>query len=44
MRAAERAEDILRHEHDADAVSSLARAHARLNASGGIVGTPQGNH
>ena len=44
LRAAERAEDILRHEHDADAVSSLARAHARLNASGGIVGTPQGNH
>jgi F-type H+-transporting ATPase subunit epsilon len=44
QRAADRAEEILRHEHDADAASSLARAHARLNASGGIVGTPQGNH
>ena len=29
-----RAEDQLRHEHDAEAVSALGRAHARLNAAG----------
>ena len=33
-RAAERAEEVLRHEHDAEAISALARAHARLNAAG----------
>ena len=32
--AAERAEAQLRHEHDADAVSALSRASARLNAAG----------
>ena len=32
--AKERAEDRLRHEHDAEAVSALSRAHARLNAAG----------
>ena len=32
--AKQRAEDQLRHEHDAEAVSALGRAHARLNASG----------
>jgi len=32
--AKERAEDQLRHEHDAEAVSALGRAHARLNAAG----------
>lgn len=32
--AMERAEDALRHEHDAEAVSALSRAHARLNAAG----------
>ena len=32
--AKERAEDRLRHEHDADAVSALGRAHARLHAAG----------
>jgi F-type H+-transporting ATPase subunit epsilon len=29
-----RAEEHLRHEHDAEAVSALARSHARLNAAG----------
>jgi F-type H+-transporting ATPase subunit epsilon len=32
--AKERAEERLRHEHDAEAVAALARAHARLNAAG----------
>lgn len=32
--AKERAEDQLRHAHDAEAVSALGRAHARLNAAG----------
>ena len=32
--AKERAEDRLRSEHDAEAVSALGRAHARLNAAG----------
>jgi F-type H+-transporting ATPase subunit epsilon len=36
MAAAERAEASLRQEHDAEAVAALSRAHARLNASGGI--------
>lgn len=31
--AKERAEERLRHEHDAEAVSALGRAHARLNAA-----------
>jgi F-type H+-transporting ATPase subunit epsilon len=35
--AMERAEETLRHEHDAEAISALGRAHARLNAAG--VGT-----
>ncbi len=34
QRAKERAEERLRHEHDAEAVSALARAHARLRAAG----------
>jgi F-type H+-transporting ATPase subunit epsilon len=33
-RAKDRAEELLRHEHDAEAVSALSRAHARLNAAG----------
>jgi F-type H+-transporting ATPase subunit epsilon len=33
-RAMERAEEILRHEHDAEAVAALGRAHARLHAAG----------
>lgn len=32
--AKERAETALRHEHDAEAISALGRAHARLNAAG----------
>ncbi|MCB0968499.1 MAG: ATP synthase F1 subunit epsilon [Ilumatobacter sp.] len=32
--AKQRAEETLRHEHDAEAVSALGRAHARLNAAG----------
>ena len=36
MEAKERAEAALRHEHDAEAVAALSRAHARLNASGGL--------
>lgn len=43
MRARDGAEELLRKEHDADAVSRLARAHARLNATGGT-GTAVGNH
>jgi F-type H+-transporting ATPase subunit epsilon len=33
-RAKERAEEHLRREHDGEAISALARAHARLNAAG----------
>lgn len=33
-RAKERAEDRLRHEHDAEAVAALSRANARLTAAG----------
>ena len=43
QRAKERAEEILRREHDAEAAASLARAHARLNATGGL-GTAAGAH
>jgi len=43
MSAKERAEESLRREHDAEAAAALARAHARLNASGGI-GTAAGAH
>ncbi|MAT06462.1 MAG: ATP synthase F1 subunit epsilon [Acidimicrobiaceae bacterium] len=32
--AKQRAEEVLRHEHDAEAISALGRAHARLNAAG----------
>lgn len=42
--AMERAEAILRHEHDAEAEAALSRAHARLNATGGVNGTPAGAH
>ena len=44
LRAKELAEEMLRKEHDAEAVSALSRAHARLAATGGLTGTPQGNH
>ena len=36
LAAKERAEEALRHEHDAEAVAALSRAHARLNATGGL--------
>ena len=36
LTAKERAEETLRKEHDAEAVAALSRAHARLNASGGL--------
>jgi F-type H+-transporting ATPase subunit epsilon len=36
QRAKEAAEAALAHEHDAEAVGALARAHARLNAAGGL--------
>ncbi len=31
--AKQRAEELLRHSHDAEAISALGRAHARLNAA-----------
>jgi F-type H+-transporting ATPase subunit epsilon len=34
--AKERAEESLRQAHDTEAVAALSRAHARLNASGGL--------
>ena len=43
-KAKEVAEELLRKEHDAEAVSALSRAHARLAASGGLTGTSQGAH
>jgi len=43
MSAKDRAEETLRREHDAEAAAALARAHARLNATGGI-GTAAGAH
>ncbi|MEO6125460.1 MAG: ATP synthase F1 subunit epsilon [Ilumatobacteraceae bacterium] len=44
LRAKERAEAAVQHSQDADAEAALARAHARLNASGGLHGTAAGNH
>lgn len=44
LRAKESAEELLAKEHDAEVVSSLSRAHARLAASGGLTGTAQGAH
>ena len=44
LRAKEAAEELLAKEHDAEVVSSLSRAHARLAASGGLAGTAQGAH
>jgi len=43
LTAKERAEEALRKEHDAEAVAALSRAHARLNASGGLGGSA-GSH
>ncbi|MEO5724670.1 MAG: ATP synthase F1 subunit epsilon [Ilumatobacteraceae bacterium] len=42
--AKERAEAILAKEGDADAEAALARAHARLNATGGVNGTSAAQH
>ena len=42
--AKDRAEAQLEKEHDADCAAALARAHARLNATGGISGTNAANH
>jgi F-type H+-transporting ATPase subunit epsilon len=36
MSAKERAEESLRKEHDIEVAAALSRAHARLNASGGL--------
>ena len=44
LRAKESAEALLVKEHDAEAESALSRAHARLNATGGLAGTAQGAH
>ena len=44
LKAKEAAEELLAKEHDAEVVSSLSRAHARLAASGGLAGTAQGAH
>ena len=44
MAAMERAEASLRHAHDAEAEAALSRAHARLNATGGLHGTASGAH
>ena len=44
LRAKDAAEELLRREHDAEAAAALSRAHARLSASGGLSGTPQGQH
>ena len=39
MNAKERAEEALRREHDVEVAAALSRAHARLNASGGLGAT-----
>ncbi len=44
LAARDRAEEILRHDQDADAVAQLSRAHARLNATGGVAGTSAALH
>ena len=43
MKAKERAEELLARESSAEAECALARAHARLNATGGL-GAVGGNH
>jgi F-type H+-transporting ATPase subunit epsilon len=40
--ARERAEESLRHEHDAEVETALRRAHARINAAGGLDGNGGG--
>ncbi len=44
LRAMESAEALLLKEHDADAEGALSRAHARLQATGGLAGTSQAAH
>ena len=44
LRAKEAAEALLAKEHDAEVESALSRAHARLNATGGLAGTAQAAH
>jgi len=44
VRAKEAAEEHLKREHDAEVAASLSRAHARLNATGGVTGTSAGAH
>ncbi len=44
LRAKETAEESLRREHNAEGAAALARAHARLNATGGLMGTSAGAH
>lgn len=41
-RAMERAEETMRQGHDAEAEAALRRAHARINASGGVDGSSGG--
>jgi F-type H+-transporting ATPase subunit epsilon len=41
-RAMERAEEVMRQGHDAEAEAALRRAHARINASGGVDGQSGG--
>lgn len=44
MAAKDRAEHSVAHEGDATAEAALARAHARLNATGGLQGTSAAAH
>ena len=44
MKAKEMAEAALEHQHDAECAAALARAHARLNATGGLSGTHAAAH
>ncbi len=41
-RAMERAEEAMRHGNDAEAEAALRRAHARINAAGGVDGSGGG--
>ena len=40
----ERLQEQLRHEHDANGATELARAHARLSAAGGVAATSAASH
>jgi F-type H+-transporting ATPase subunit epsilon len=41
-RAFTRAEEAMRHEHDAEVEAALRRAHARMNTAGGVDGSSGG--